>query len=1061
MNFKKISILIAASLISWCAFAQKTSVEVTVNDNLGPLPGVSVVVKGTTSGTITDNDGIARMDVAPDATLVISSIGYKTIEEAVAGRTKLTLTLESEAVNLDESVVVGYGTQKKENLTGAVAAVGAEAFDNRIVPNAARALEGAVSNLNISFSDGKEGRGASVNIRGTTSIGQGGSALVLIDGVEGDISTLNPADIESVSVLKDAASAAIYGARGTFGVVLITTKNADKGSASVTYTGSVSFKQPTMTPHQVTDGLVWLQNFRDAFYGRDGVEPSKINASQAYSSQYLADYYARREAGITAPVEIGPDGRYTYYGSTDWYKLLYKDVTTAQEHNIVVKGSTDRSSYYVSGRFYGFDGLYNYNPDTYKTFNIRAKASFKITNWLKVSNNMEFARSLTHAPNAARTNRTPVDFIELCAFPSCVPFNPDGTYTHAGAFTVGAMLDNRNYKDYQSTHMRNTVSAVASFFQDRLKIVGDFTVKYTHAFTVHKTYWTPYCDVEGVEAIQEPTQNSYAERNNRTLYTATNVYAQYEDKFAGKHYFKAMVGYNYETSKNYNQLSSRGDLLLPDAESIQLALSDETFGISATASNWRIMGLFARLNYSYDDRYLIEFNGRYDGSSKFPTNQQYAFFPSVSAGWRISQEPWFKISKKAWSGLKIRASYGSLGNGNIGAYKFLELMSISKAGRVLGGTNPGKVSSPAVVPESLTWETATTFDVGLDASWLSGRLALEADFYIRKTKDMFTVGPTLPAIFGATEPKGNYADMTTRGWELSLSWNDKVRLGNHDFRYGIKASVYDYRSVIDKYFNETGLYSDYYPGKVVGEIWGLKTDGLFKEDPLPSEYVCTIVKSTASGVWKAGDIKFVDLDGDGKITYGDKTLSKPGDFSVIGNSQPRYQYSIGLDFSYAGVFLNLFFNGVGHQDWYPGAESYFWGQYDREYSSLPEWHLTNRWTPETPDAYLPRYARQNTSLKTYANDRYLQNIGFIRLKSAQLGYNLPAKLTRKAKIENVKFFFSGENLWSWSPMYKYTKNSLEVFNANKTGDADSGAEFGVGSGYPLLRSFTLGASITF
>jgi len=1035
-----------------------------VSDKEGnTLPGVSVSVKGTSLGTITAADGSYRLSLKEnDKALVFTFIGMKPLEVSVNDKNTLDVSLEDESINLDEIVAVGYGTQKKVNLTGAVEQVNSKVFENRSVSNVTQALQGVIPNLNITLEDGKPTRSSSFNVRGTTSIGQGGSSLVLIDGVEGDPSLLNPNDIASVSVLKDAASAAIYGARGSFGVVLITTKSPTKGKTVVNYTGNFSVQAPTATPNYVTDGVSWAEHFRESYYNYNKSIPTSINNGiQGYSDEWLATFKERKAQGITDEAVKNADGSYTYYGNTDWYDRLYKDHTLAQDHNISVSGGTEKSDFYLSGRFYKYGGLYNYNPDDYQSSTFRGKGSLQIFDWLKANNNMEFSNTDYHNPYVASYSYTIQRYIELAAFPTMPVFNPDGTYTRSTGYTIGSLMDKKNAQDTNNKMFRNTLNFSSQFFHNRLRINGDFTVRYKTVGQDRKRVKVSFNEKENVTS-SVGSFNDYAVTSANTSYTAANLYSEYENTFVGKHYFKGMVGFNHELSRYKDLQVQRNGLLLEDAETINLALGESTT-TSANITRWQVAGMFFRLNYGFKDRYLVEVNGRYDGSSKFPANQQWGFFPSVSAGWRISEEPFWKISKNILSDMKIRASYGSLGNGNVSPYSFMELLAISTSGRVLNGALNKYTSNPSVIPNGLTWETATTLDFGLDFGSLNGKLKFTGDAYSRKTTNMYTVGVTLPDVFGATSPKGNYADMTTNGWEISVSYKDKFLLANKRFDWEVRGSMYDYYSTIDRYNNSTKSLSDYYQGMRIGEVWGYKTNGLFQNASDLTGYQNTIVKATIDGIWQVGDLRFVDLSKNGKIDYGDNTVDKPGDKRIIGNTEPRYNYSFSVKTDWNNFFFSAFFQGVGRQNWFPSAESSFWGQYNRPYNSLPQWHINNYWTAETPNAYLPRYSTYNGTLgwSGVKTDRYLQNVAYVRLKNIQFGYNLPEKWLSKIKISSSRLYLSGENLWCWSPLYKRTKD-FDVSNATSGKDSDlSSNAMGDGNSYPLMKSVSLGLSVTF
>ncbi|MCE5347379.1 MAG: TonB-dependent receptor [Bacteroidales bacterium] len=1027
------------------------------------LPGVTVVVKGTTLGSMTDiNGNYTFANIPSDATLQYSFVGMKTQEVKFTGETTINIVMQDDIVGIGEVVVVGYGTQKKVNLTGAVEQVTSEVFQNRSVSNATQALQGVVPNLNIKLSDGKPTRSSSFNIRGTTSIGQGGSALVLIDGVEGDPALLNPEDIASVSVLKDAASASIYGARGSFGVVLITTKDPVKGKTTINYTTNFSVQAPTETPDYVHDGVIWAEHFRDAYYNYYNYLPTSINNSfQVYSNEWLESFKNRKAQGINDEVVTNDNGSYTYYGNTDWYDLLYKDHTLGQDHNITVSGGTEKSDFYISGRYYNTGGLYNFNPDDYKALNLRVKGSLEVLKWLRMGNNMEFSNTDYHSPFVPSYAYNIQRYIELAAFPSMPVFNPDGSYTRSAAYTIGSFMDKRNAQDTNNKQLKNTVNFSSKFLNDKLRINGDFTFRYKTYLNDRKRVKVPFSEKQNVFSYCG-TFNDFTETNANTLYTATNLYAEYENTFKGSHFLKGMIGYNYETSRYKELVAQRNGLLLDDAESINLALG-ESISTTANVSNWDISGMFFRLNYNYKERYLLELNGRYDGSSKFPSRQQWGFFPSISAGWRLSQEPFWKVNEKIMSNVKIRASYGSLGNGNIDPYRFMELLTISTSTNVLNGALNKYTSAPAVIPKNLTWETATTTDLGLDFAMINGKLRFSGDLYVRKTTDMYTVGVTLPDVFGADSPKGNYADMTTKGWEISLSYEDNFLMADKPFNWEIQASMYDYTSKIDRYNNSTKSLSDYYEGMTIGEMWGYKTDGLFQTTTDLADYTNTIVKASNNGSWKAGDVKFRDLNGNDKIDYGDNTVSNPGDKVVLGNSEPRYIYNLTAKGDWNNFFFSVFFQGVVRQYWYPSAESSFWGQYNRPYNSLPYWHLNNYWTEDNPNAYLPRYSTYNGTLgwSSVKTDRYLQNVAYLRLKNLQVGYTIPRSVTSKINISNARIYLSGENIWCWSPLYEHTKD-FDVATATTGTDSDlSTNAMGDGNNYPLMKSYILGLSITF
>lgn len=1082
-HLRKVYVLLFCFLVTTALHAQQgnsTVSGVVKNEKGEPLQGVSVVAKnattGYTAGVTTDSTGVYRLtglNPGGPYSFAFSFVGYAS--QTLTGYTieaGKTLTVDAQmkdgASQLNEVVVVGYGTQKKENLTGAVAQVRGEVLQNRSIPNITQGLQGVIPNLNLVMADGKPNQSPSYNVRGTTSIGQGGSALVLIDGVQADPALLNPNDIASVTVLKDAASSAIYGARAAYGVVLITTKNPSKEKITVTYSSNYSIKSPTTIPDIVDNGYQYALMFDSAWsaWNNYAQTPQNINKTQPYSQAYL-DEYARRNADPSLPkVDVDANGNYVYYGNTDWYDLLYKKHTGAMDQNVAVSGSSGKTSFYITGRYYGQDGIFRYNSDDYRMYNFTAKGSIQLTPWLVVNNNSLFTNRKYHNPMNVGEGGGIWRNLADEGHPSSMLFNPDGTLTFSAAYTVCDFVYGKNGIDLTDEIFRNTTGFVAKVGGDHLRIKGDFTFQNTNSNSTQIRVPVPYSTAPGKVAYVGTAYNDLNRTTSTTSYLAANLYAEYENKFGNDHYLKALVGYNYEQSL-YNTLTAqRNGLIFSDANNINLALG-QSINTSGGYEKWAILGGFARLNYTFKDRYLLEVNGRYDGSSKFPSNQRFAFFPSVSAGWRVSKESFWNVSKSFISDLKIRGSYGSLGNGNISSYAYQEQFAITQSGRVLGGVLPQYTTAPGVLPDGLTWETSTTADLGIDLSLLSNRLTFTGDIYQRNTKDMFTVGKTLPAVFGATVPKGNYADMKTVGWEAALNWQSTFTLADKPFHYSIGVWMSDYQATIEKYNNDAGNLTDYYAGMKVGEIWGYTNDGYWTEaDVAKAAGMQPLFKASTTGQWLPGDIKFADLNGDGVVNNGDNTIYNPGDMRVIGNSTPRYTYGINLSADYSNFFFSVFFQGVGKQDWWPGAENdVFWGQYNRPYNYLFKSQVDKIWSESNPDAYFPRYrgyVAQNSAGELYQKQtKYLQSVRYIRLKNIQIGYNLPKTLLAKLHMTGARVYLSGENLWSASPLYKITRD-LDVENIGKsdvqlTGSSNNGN----GNNYPMLKSLTIGLSITF
>ncbi|PGH40024.1 MAG: SusC/RagA family protein [Candidatus Nephrothrix sp. EaCA] len=976
------------------------------------------------------------------------------------------MTLVPDNKLLNEVVVVGYGTQQKSKVTSAINQVSGEVLDNRSLPNITQGLQGFIPNLNLVMGDGKPTQSPSYNIRGNTSIGQGGSALVLIDGVQGDPSLLNPADVASVTVLKDAASASIYGARGAFGVVLITTKNPTKGRTNITYSTNYSVKSPIAAPNYVTNGYTFARIFNDAWSAWNDYSqfPQNVNKTVKFSQAYLAEYKRRNEDPSLPKTDVNPNGEYVHYGNTDWYGILYKKNTLGVDHNIALSGSGEKTSYMITGRYYGQNGLFRYNTDDYKMYTLRAKGNVQVFPWFSVESNIDYSEVKYHNPlNVGEWGGIWRNIADEGHEMSPL-FNPDGNLSFSAAYTVGDFVYGKNGIDFSTRNIRSRVGTVAEFFRKTFRVKADVTFLNSDKNNRRIRVPVPYSRRPGVIEYVGTATNDIEESYAPTQYLAGNIYTEYENTFRQKHYFKALTGFNSEQSTTKGLTTARNDIINVNAQNINLAVGTAV-NAAGTYEQWNIRGGFFRLNYGYDDRYLLEVNGRYDGSSKFPANKRYAFFPSLSAGWNVSSEKFWKVSPAVITNLKFRASYGSLGNGSIASYSFIEQFNIRQSERVLGGIRPQTASQPNVLPTNLIWEKATTTDFGVDVSFLRNRLQLSFDSYVRNTTDMFTRGPTLPAVFGTAPPRGNYADLKTNGWEAVSSWRDKVEIDGKPLTYGIRLSLADYQAVITKYDNPTKLLSDYYEGQKLGEIWGYVTDGFFTAANIGESSKQSQFKSSNSGTTLIGDIKFVDSNGDGTIDRGANTAANPGDRRIIGNSQPRYTFGTLFDFDWNNFFVSAFFQGVGKQDWWPGAEAdAFWGPYNRPYNRVPAEMVDQIWSEQNPNAYFPRlrgYIAVGGGRTLYeAQTKYLQNVAYIRLKNLQAGYNLPKTLISRLHVAQVRFYISADNIWTYSPMYKITSN-FDVENIQGSDRVLTEGNGGNGNNYPILKGFTAGLTVGF
>ena len=1047
-----------------------------------PVLGVTVVVPGTTRGTTTDADGRYTIEAATGETLNFSYIGYKQQTLRVNGQTRIDITLEEDNTSLEEVVVVGYGLQKRRDIVGAVETLSAETLEERngSSMSISRSLQGAIPGLTMTFSDGKPNRAATIRIRGAeNSIGAGGSALVLVDGVETDMSTVNPDDIESITVLKDASSTAVYGARGTFGVILMTTKAPQKGRAKVTYNGTYTFYKRATTPQMVTNGYDFTTSFLESYTNAYGTDPANINNVFKFNRTWYNELARRNSDPSFEKWRINNQNAYEYFGNTNWYDVFYRDYTTGHQHNLSVTGGGETASYYVSGRIFEQDGIYNAGDEKYQQFNVKAKGDVRVKPWLRIENTTDFMYRYSHQPTAhTDITSTPMNINRMLnhqAFPVTLVTNPDGTWTEAAVYTGWAgFVEGNSWRKDRKFDMNNRTSVNLDLIKDVL--VGNIDVSFYFNQTDRRQAVNSYTFHTGPNSSAErPSGSLYEERSYNRQKVASNATLTYTPRLGDDHSLTVLGGWNIEDYTYKSNLMNREGIIIPGMPNFSL-LEGEAITLKDNGSyDWGLVGAFYRISYSYKGKYLFETSGRYDGNSKFPSNQRWGFFPSGSAGWRISEESFLRNAE--WlDNLKLRVSVGSAGNGLISdTYAYLSTMSISQSSLLNNGSVFNYTAAPSPIPDGLTWETATTYDLGVDFEAFNGRLNFSADIYRKKTTDMYVVGEELPAVYGNSAPKGNYADMHTDGWEASISWRNTHTVGGKPLSYNIKVSVWDNTSKITRYTSKTGTLPtnykvNYYEGMTLGEIWGYRCDGLFQSDEEAQTYANYSKFTNRSAKWSAGDPRYLDLNGDGYVNNGNNTIYDHGDLEKIGNTTPRYCYSIQGGIRWNGIGLSMMWQGVGKRDWYPAKESgYFWGQYGRPYSMALPWHTTDRWSPENRGAYWPRLvayaACDSGTILSQPNTRYLQDASYIRLKNLTIDYNFPKELIGKIGLQALKIYFSGENLLTFSPLKKHAKNyDPEGIYA---GDADYGTgkygtdNFGDGDGYPVMKSYTIGLTLTF
>ncbi|MFN3378026.1 MAG: SusC/RagA family TonB-linked outer membrane protein [Runella zeae] len=1041
--------IIALLCLATVAKAQNVSGRITAAENGESLPGVSILVKGTNQGTTTDNDGKYTLKLPNNnATLVVSFIGYLKQEIAVGGRSVVDLALEVDTKALEEVVVVGYGTQEKVNLTGAVGVADSKRLMNRPIANAGEGLQGVIPNLNVNVRNGDPAQAVVFNIRGYESI-NGGAPLVLVDNVPMDLNRINPNDIESISVLKDASAAAVYGARAAFGVVLVTTKSGKSGKVTVNFGTQTSLAKPIFNMDVVTDPYEFVQARNAANIRTSGV-PS-------YDADMVAGTKAYSENPATAPQWKVVNGTLRFYGFNNYQEQIMTQFAPTSQHDLSVSGGNEKSKFFVSLGYFSKDGYLREKSknEKFKRYNILMKADFKINDWLSMDSKVVFNSQNSDKPHFYNWD---VNINSLARVPPIMPIQfPDLEYyvtpgdRDKYAPYIGKYFGGTNFFPYlldggRTTYTNNDIwltQGVTLTPLKGLKIRSDFSYN-----IFNRMYQDVQSKVDIVDAnllAANLISNGFSgddwirNENNYNQYYVFNAFAEYKLPLPVNHNMTAMVGFNQELGQNRYSGAQARALITPLVTDLNATTGvQQTFGAK---SHVALRGAFYRLNYNYKERYLIELNGRYDGSSRFPQASRFGFFPSFSAGWRISNESFMAGTSRWLDNLKLRASYGTLGNQLLGNnfYPYVATMGSGQSPYMFAGGTIPIVTAAGLVSPSLTWETVVSKNLGVDVTAFKGRLDASFDIFTRDTKDML-MDVTYPAILGTAAPKENAADLRTKGWELSLTWRDKIK---RDWNYDVTLALSDWTAEITKFNNPTGNLNTYYVGQKLGEIWGFETVGIFQT----ADDVAKAPKQTNIGAnWRPGDIQYADLNGDGNITLGNNTLANPGDRKIIGNSTPRYTFGINGGISYKNFRLGVFFQGIGKKDHWPTSDNWTWF-FPFNAGHVERYYITDTWREDNRDAYFPAaHISTNDKKNVQVQSRYLQSAAYIRLKNITFSYDLPTGLLKKIGMSRAQIFTTGMNLWEFTKMRKPLDPETIQSAAIE---------------YPMQRIVTLGANVSF
>lgn len=1004
--------------------AQTVTGTVVGEDGLG-IPGVNILQVGTTNGTVSDLNGsysVTMQEGAADS-LRYSFLGYSTVDRAVGGQREINLTLGENAQALDEIVVIGYGTQKKVNLTGAIGTASGEVLENRPISNVGQGLQGVVAGLNVSVPNGDPNGNINFNIRGFESI-NGGSPLILVDNIPMDINRINPTDIASVSVLKDAAASAIYGARAAFGVILITTKKGQDGQVKVTFSTEQGLSAPIFYIDPVDDPYTYVTNWNTASLA-DGGNP-------AFDQNYV-DGTRRYSENPTKENEWGIfNGDLRYYGFNDYQDRVVADNAPQRKYDLSISGATNGTSYYASVGYFTKDG-YLANDDKnqkYSRLNALLKVNFKINDWLSLEekvlyNNIQQDDPHNYGFDGNLNSVQRIMPIEPLAFPDLPFYLEQGDREQYEQFIGSGFANSYNTLPYLNDGGRDRAERHEVWLTQGATVTPFSGFVIQANFSSQFEFRTQQNVASLVDVVNGPNlgsisfENGYSsndnifERQNYNQRYVLNAYAKYDFTLGASHNLSAQIGFNQELYQG-KQITAGADQLLSQA----ITQLDATTGVQRSGGNAEelaIRGAFFRFNYNFRERYLFEVNGRYDGTSRFPTNDRFGFFPSFSAAWRISEEPFMSGTRGWLDNLKIRASYGELGNQEIRDgnrqlyYPYIPSLSSNNSDFILDNGQTPYVSPPGLVSPTLTWESVATRNIGLDLTLLASRLDMSFDVYTRDTKDML-LGVSRPGILGAAAPKENGADLRTQGWELAVTYRDKIRKA---VDFNLRLALADNTSRITKYDNPTGNIGNFYVGQELGEIFGYQTQGIFQSqqeiDEAPDH------SQINNNVIRPGDIRFTDLNGDGVINQGIRTLDSLGDFTRIGNTTARYSFGVTPTVKWKGITVSAFFQGL-FRDFLPDAGN--WGTFYPYQSGFinKEW-LNDSWSPDNRDAYFPRPIIRDT--RNYApQSRYVQNAAYVRLKNITVGYRLPQSIISRVGMAQANIYLAGQNLWEYTKMRK-------------------------------------------
>ncbi len=1106
---------------------------VTDKSNNSAVVGANVTVTGTTTGTMTDSQGRFSVTLPAGATQIqVSFIGYLSQTITVKPGGTFNILLEPDVEFLDEVVVVGYGTQRKANLTGSVSSVDSKVLEARPIADVGRGLQGTMPGLSVIVPSGEIGSDPLLKIRGQIGSYRGGSSpLILVDNVEiPSMQLLNPSDIESISILKDAASSSIYGAKAAFGVILITTKKGAKSeSVNVNYDGNWSFQNISKKMEMAgIDGFEYALNAVENaggtaagafwFVTREGFDRAK-----AWQENWAAKVQPNDPMLYGRDWYVDANNRKIGLRMYDPYDYMIREWAPTQTHNVSVSGKSGKTDYMASAGLLDQTGIIKPSKtDDFKRYNGAIKLNTEVNKFLRIYAGAMYSKRNKRYSYA--TNSTTADpWLYLYRWATTYPMTTeDGDPIRSPAYEMAAANTAFQETNYTSMNGGIEITPVVNW---------KINLDYTHAnqeyitkrpgtrFTARDSWSAPvlkndaagnpvYVNDAGEEVPQGTSGAMRAYQLNMWTYTAVgnnpdhvyqyqkndawntlNLKTTYDMNINNVHKINYMLGMNrvaYIYRYNWSQTTQLVDYANPQFD---LAYGTQT---TSGGENWESqLGFFGRMNYNFKERYLFEGNLRYDGTSKFPTDLKWRLFPSFSAGWRVNEETWMEWSKPYMSALKLRASWGTIGDQTVSNSLYVPTMTGSQGMWVVSGAKLYQFSTPGAVSESVTWQDITTLNYGFDARFLNSRFGISAEWFIRDTENMIVPQEGLPTTFGTGAPQSNFGSLRTKGYELQLDYNQQFTNG---IGINIIATLSDAQTTITK-FGTTNQIDSWYVGKNYGEIWGYETDRLYQPDDFiydengvlktvqvtnPGGAVYTVNQLSdpsastqgrlQSGSFRfgPGDVKFVDINGDGFITPGNRLIRDAngdpdyGDLKVIGNSTPRLLYSVRTDVTYKGFDLSVFLQGVGKREVWGDGFLAIPGYYSAN-GAMPQAFAGNYWRPDRTDALYPRAWDQggtNNTLNMQPQTKYLLNMAYLRLKNITLGYNLPANLLRSAYISRLRIYASLENFYTFDHLgtIPIDPEEIEGYSMWNTSGYNMGRS---GVGVPTFKSASFGVQLTF